>query len=160
RAINRRRNRVRLCPNEAALCAFVILKGVSDMKKLMLSLAALMMMGVGFAAYSMQATTASAPQSATDLQEKIRMLSSANPVERASAACQIGEMGKQATAAIPHLVALLGDDTPVNARLDCSQHNNMMGKHNYVEHTTPAQHAAAALAAMGSAAVEPLIGVL
>ena len=107
------------------------------MRKLMLSLAALMMLGVGFAAYSMQATTASASQSSADLQEKIRLLSSANPVERASAACQIGEMGKQATAAIPHLIALLGDDTPVNARLDCSQRNK---KTDVAEHPKVFRH--------------------
>jgi hypothetical protein len=100
----------------------------------MLTLVALMILGSGLAAYSMQAVAAgaNAQQASADLQQKIRLLSSANAIERATAACQIAEMGKQATAAIPHLISLLGDDTAINGRLDCGRNKEWMGKHHFV----------------------------
>ena len=90
------------------------------MRKAILAVIALMMISIGFATYSRQAAAAGAQQVGGDLQEKIRRLGSADPIERAAAACQIGAMGKQAAvAAMPNLLALLGDDTPVSGRLDC-----------------------------------------
>src|ERR1051325_4657697 len=137
-------------------------EGAFDMRKLPLALIALLTLGIGFATYSMQAaaTSANAQQASGDLSQKIRLLSSANPIERATAACQIREMGKQATAAIPHLIALLGDDTPINVALDCGERHRWMNKENSNNHTTPGREAGAALAVMGAPAVEPLIGAL
>src|SRR5215212_4799929 len=92
-----------------------------------------------------------------DLRDKINALSSANPLERASAACTIGQMGPRAAAAIPYLIQMLGDDTPITTAFDCGERESWRG--NNVA-TSLGKVAAEALAAIGEASVEPLIGAL
>src|SRR5215216_124567 len=77
-----------------------------------------------------------------DLRDKINLLSSQNPLERASAACAIGEMRASAAAAIPYLIQLLGDDTPINTAFDCGERDSWRRKHNYIEETSPGKKAA------------------
>src|SRR6185503_6545146 len=62
------------------------------------------------------------------LTEKIRALGSTNPIERASAACQIGEMGRRAAQAIPHLIRMLADDTPISTAIYCGERSTWRGK--------------------------------
>src|SRR5437667_4183636 len=97
---------------------------------------------------------------AADLTEKIRALSSSNPIERASAACQIGEMGKLAAQAIPRLIQMLADDTQISAAIYCGERSTWRGKHSIEEPTTPGRVAAQSLAAIGEQSVEPLISVV
>src|SRR5437763_14726522 len=104
-AIKERRDRASLlCRCDAARC-FHSSTGAFDMRKLLLTLVALMILGSGLAAYSMQAVAAraNAHQASADLQPKIRLLSSANALQRATTACQTAERGKQATPALPQL---------------------------------------------------------
>src|SRR5262245_34103632 len=91
--------------------------------------------------------TSSSP---ADLSEKLRLLSSPDPVERATAACQIGAMGKSAAQAIPHLIQMLGDDTKITGGIFCN--GNGKGRHFGGEEdaTTPGKVAAGALAAIGA----------
>src|ERR1041385_4526189 len=56
-----------------------------------------------------------------DLSEKIRLLSSSNPVERATAACQLAAMGKRAAQAIPQLIQMLSDDTKLSGPIYCNE---------------------------------------
>jgi hypothetical protein len=93
-----------------------------------------------------------------DLTEKIRALSSSNPIERASAACQIAEMGKRAAPAIEHLIQMLADDTQINADIYCGERSTWRGKH--YEPTTPGRVAAQSLAAIGEQSVGPLTSVV
>lgn len=97
--------------------------------------------------------------SQASLADKIRALGSQNAVERASAACQLGEMGKRASQAIPMLIQLLGDDTQISTPIDCGERNKGRGKLSD-DATTPGEAAAAALAAIGEQSVEPLIAVI
>src|SRR5258708_20779132 len=64
--------------------------------------------------------TASAGAQDSELRERISALSSSNPIERASAACCLGEMREGAVAAIPYLMHVLGDDAVIT-RLACGQ---------------------------------------
>jgi HEAT repeat protein len=95
-----------------------------------------------------------------DLAVKIHALSSPNPIERASAACQIGEMGRRAAQAIPNLIQILADDTPINADINCGERSTWRGKHSIDEPTTLGRIAAHALASIGEQSVEPLISVM
>ena len=101
-----------------------------------------------------------AGQAPADVQEKIKALASANPSERVAAACVLAEMEERATAAIPALIGLLGDDTKVDS--DACWHKGW--RHDKVEgindKTSPGEQAAHALARIGRASVEPLIAVL
>ena len=92
------------------------------------------------------------------LTDKIRALGSTNPIERASAACQIGEMGKSAAAAIPALIQMLADDTQINDAIDCG--DTWRGKHGLQESTTVGRIAAQSLAAIGEQSVAPLLAVV
>ena len=94
------------------------------------------------------------------LTDKIRALGSTNPIERASAACQIGEMGKSAAAAIPALIQMLADDTQISDAIDCGERNSWRGKNGLHESTTPGRIAAQSLAAIGEQSVEPLLAVV
>jgi HEAT repeat protein len=96
----------------------------------------------------------------SDLKQKIARLSSPDPLERASAACQIGEMGKQAAAAVPYLIQLLGDDTKISGVLDCGEKNNSRWRNNNFSQTSVGSMAAGALVAIGEPSVEPLIEAL
>jgi HEAT repeat protein len=96
----------------------------------------------------------------SDLKQKIARLSSPDPLERASAACQIGMMGKQAAPAVPYLIQLLGDDMKISGVLDCRGNNDWRHKGKIIDETTVGQKAAAALIQIGEASVEPLIEAL
>src|SRR4051794_33607939 len=93
------------------------------MKKLILIAIALMICGVGIARFSAQAgtsiiySTQDATQAPAELRDRINQLSSPNAIERATAACQIANMAKRATAAIPQLIQLLGDSMPINTEI-------------------------------------------
>ena len=91
-----------------------------------------------------------------DVRNKMNALNSPDPVERASAACALGEMGTRAIPAIPFLIKTLGDDTPV-AQTKCG---NRFSSRNRSEKTSPGERAAQALAFIGKPAVESLITVL
>ena len=120
--------------------------------------------GAESAAAASTTTTTSAPQQTAldipaDVAEKIKLLESADATERASAACALGEMDPRAGAAIPSLIKLLGDGTPIQ-RVYCGDGRAWKGKLSELEKSTPGEQAAGALAMMGEPAVGPLIGVL
>src|SRR5215470_18712916 len=93
---------------------FHFFAGSFPMKRPMLFATALVFFCLFASLYSTQArstigttilnTSQETTSQPADLSEKIRLLSSANPVERAKAACQIGAMGKRAEQAIPGLI--------------------------------------------------------
>ena len=66
-----------------------------------------------------------------EVKAKIEKLGSASPVERAEAACQLGEL--RATSAISALIKLLGDDAEVQQPV-CGE------KHKWVMIRFPRQH--------------------
>jgi HEAT repeat protein len=96
----------------------------------------------------------SAIEPSSDIKANIQKLSSANARERAEAACKLGKA--RAEAAIPGLIQLLSDDTPVEQPI-CEEKGNWRGKGN---NTTPGEMAAVALSQIGTEAVEPLIAAL
>jgi HEAT repeat protein len=93
-----------------------------------------------------------------EVREKIRLLESANPVERAQAACTLGLMKERAVPAIPALIKLLSDDTPVQ-RVSCSEGNWRSGS-NELDKSSPGEQAAGALVFIGEPAVAPLVAVV
>ena len=95
------------------------------------------------------------PEVSPDIKAKIEKLTSTNAVERAEAACRLGEL--KATAAIPALVKLLSDDTEVQQPV-CGERNKWAD--DKFSKTTPGEMAAVALSRMGKVAVEPLIAAL
>jgi HEAT repeat protein len=92
-----------------------------------------------------------------DVKEKIKLLESPDANERATAACILGE--RRATAAIPALVKLLGDDTPTQ-RVQCGEGRARHGGMRELERSSPGKQAAEALAMIGTLAVEPLLAVV
>ena len=95
-----------------------------------------------------------------DVRDKMNALNSSDPVERASAACALGEMGARAVPAIPFLIKTLGDDTPV-PQVKCWENGGSRKlDFNKSAKTSPGERAAHALAVIGRPAVEPLIAVL
>ncbi|HEV8482225.1 MAG TPA: HEAT repeat domain-containing protein [Blastocatellia bacterium] len=94
-----------------------------------------------------------------DLTEKIRALDSADPRVRAAAACALRSAGKSAAAAIPALVKMLADDTPVGS-IDCEREGSWRRGDGNVEDNSPGKQAALALAEIGDEAIEPLINNL
>ena len=97
----------------------------------------------------------SSVEPSSDVKANIQKLSSANAQERAEAACKLGKA--RAEAAIPALIQLLSDDTPVEQPV-CDEQGNWRGKS--LEKTTPGEIAAVALSQIGREAVEPLIAAL
>ena len=93
-------------------------------------------------------------ESSPSVKANIQKLSSADARERIEAACALGKA--RAAAAIPDLIKLLSDDTPV-AQPVCDQ-KGVWGKGD--NKTTPGEMAAVALSQIGHEAVEPLIGAL
>src|SRR5262245_40582244 len=103
------------------------------MKRPMLFATALVFFCLFAALYSTQArstigttilnTSQETTSQPADLSEKMQLLRSANPVERAKAACQIGAMGKRAEQAIPSLIQMLGDDAQINGEVYCDDQN-------------------------------------
>lgn len=89
--------------------------------------------------------------------EIARGLKSANPNERAAAACAAGKAG--AAAAIPSLISMLGDDADIKP-LRCWQTGSWSPALETFKSPSPGEEAAIALAAIGKAAVGPLVAVL
>lgn len=89
--------------------------------------------------------------------EEVQALSAADPEARAAAACALGR--RRAVEAIPALVALLGDESPVRP-LRCWASGNWNPALESFKQPSPGEQAAIALAAMGRPAVEPLIEAL
>ena len=87
-------------------------------------------------------------------------LASADPSTRARAACELRVLGSQAAAAMPRLVALLEDGSPVDAAV-CAErtwgHGRFRGAQ---ESTTPGEQAASALVAIGTPAYDSLTKAL
>ena len=95
-----------------------------------------------------------------EVREKIRALGSANPEERAGAACELGLMRGRAVAAIPSLIKLLGDETVIK-RVFCNDGGGRRSMGLGVdEKSSPGEQAAGALASIGEPAVLPLIDVV
>jgi len=87
-------------------------------------------------------------------------LASADPSTRTRAACELRELGSQAAAAMPRLVALLEDGSPVDAAI-CGERTWGDGRFRGAqETTTPGEQAASALVAIGTPAFEPLTRAL
>src|SRR6185369_11864813 len=124
--------------------------------------AATIFCGVGCAFYGVGAlNTNSLAQQQTaneispDTKANIQKLASADPRERTEAACRMGKA--RAVAAIPGLIQLLSDDTPVELPV-CEEKGNWRGRG--MDKTTPGERAAVALSQIGREAVDPLIGAL
>jgi len=82
------------------------------------------------------------------LRKQIEGLYSPNPVNRVNAAFQIGKMAEKGVPAIPFLIAMLGDSTPLELCVINA------------EPTSPGREAAATLVKIGIPSVEPLVGAL
>ena len=97
---------------------------------------------------------------APNLSKQIRRLQ-AGPVERAYGAYELGNMGEQAAAAVPYLVAILDDD----ARLQETERGTLrVGDKEYphfrMDKTSPGQVAAMALARIGESGLTALRSAL
>src|SRR5262245_56640598 len=84
-------------------------------------------------------------------------LRSLDPTERAAAACALGRFG--AVSAIPALINLLGDDTPIRP-IKCWDSGDWSPARHTFKQDTPGEQAAIALASLSQPAVEPLIAAL
>jgi HEAT repeat protein len=130
--------------------------------RILLIAAATILCGVGCTFYGVQALSTNSPvqqQTANDISSdtraNIQKLSSANARERSEAACRLGKA--RAAAAIPALIQLLSDDTPVEQPV-CDEKGNWRGRE--MNKTTPGEIAAVALSQIGREAVEPLTAAL
>ena len=89
-----------------------------------------------------------------ELREQIIRLHSRDPKQRAAAASHLGKMAMGAAPAVPYLVRLLRDDTPV-------QVSHYLGGGYYSStDTTPAEEASRALAEIGGGATDALVFAL
>lgn len=86
-----------------------------------------------------------------ELREQIIRLHHPEAAERAAAATQLAKMGRGATPAVPYLIRLLGDDTPVQLS------RYLGGGFHSSSETTPADEASRALAKIGDPAANALI---
>src|SRR4051794_23650435 len=97
-----------------------------------------------------------------DARTKAAGLTSPDPATRTRAACDLRELGSDAAPAIPQLVVLLADGSPVD-RTVCGERTWGLGRHmkdNLVEMTSPGEQAASALVAIGNPAYDPLTRAL
>ena len=95
-----------------------------------------------------------------DLRTATTALNSADPASRTRAACDLRELGESARDAIPQLVNLLADGSPVDPAV-CHERTWRWGRHQgQQDMTSPGEQAASALVAIGSAAYEPLTKAL
>ena len=136
------------------------------MKLLFVAISAVLSLSMGGGTYSpfdltlISSTTQSQSTQQTaevspDVNAKIAKLSSPSAVERAQAACQLGEL--KAASAIPALIRLLGDDAEIRQPV-CGERKQWDDSESFK--TTPGENAAVALSRMGRQAVEPLIAAL
>jgi HEAT repeat protein len=87
-------------------------------------------------------------------------LASPDPSVRTRAACELREFGSQAVPAMPRLVALLEDGSPVDAAV-CGERTWGNGRFRGAqESTTPGEQAASALVAIGTPAYDALTKAL
>jgi HEAT repeat protein len=96
-------------------------------------------------------------QSGGDSSMSMNALRSSNATERALAACALGRLG--AVEAIPALIGLLGDDTPIQ-QIKCWDSGDWSPARHTFKQSSPGEQAAIALAALSQPAVEPLIAAL
>lgn len=87
-------------------------------------------------------------------------LASADPETRARAACELREFGGQAASAIPRLVALLQDGSPIDAAVCGERTWGNARSRGARRMTTPGEQAASALVAIGTPAFNPLVKAL
>jgi HEAT repeat protein len=87
--------------------------------------------------------------------ELTTQLSSADAATRARAACGLREIGSEAVTALNELVAMLGDDAPVQHSV-CGRR----WRHGPEWLTTPGEQAARALAKIGNPSMDPLLRTL
>jgi HEAT repeat protein len=89
-------------------------------------------------------------------------LSSSDPSVRTKAACDLRDLGKDAAPALPQLVALLADGSPVDPGV-CGEHTWRSGRSHSIQGadlTSPGEQAASTLVAIGTPAYEPLTRAL
>jgi HEAT repeat protein len=96
-------------------------------------------------------------QSGGDSSMRMMALRSLDPTERAVAACALGKLG--AVNAIPALISLLGDDTPIHP-IKCWDGGDWSPARHTFKQASPGEQAAIALAALSQPAVDPLIAAL
>jgi HEAT repeat protein/beta-lactamase regulating signal transducer with metallopeptidase domain len=96
-------------------------------------------------------------QSGGNSSMSMNALRSIDPRERAVAACDLGRLG--AVDAIPALISLLGDDTPIQP-IKCWDGGDWSPARHTFKQASPGEQAAIALAALSQPAVEPLIAAL
>lgn len=99
------------------------------------------------------------------LRDKLAQLSSPDAVTRAAAACAIGRQGASAAEAIPALVALLEDGTPIDPRQSCGNQPPFEGEawepsFYQLKEPSPGEAATLALVSINGPAVRPLTDVL
>lgn len=97
----------------------------------------------------------------TDIREQMVALASSDPVARASAACALGRMRGRAVAAIPKLVALLGDGAAIRPEQSCGheepfEDEQWQPRYPDVYEPSPGEAATQALLAIGEPAVAAL----
>src|SRR5262245_57599365 len=96
-------------------------------------------------------------QSGGDSSMNMNALHSSDATERAVAACSLGRLG--AVSAIPALINLLGDDTPVEP-IKCWDSGDWSPARHTFKQASPGEQAAIALASLSQPAVEPLTAAL
>lgn len=96
-----------------------------------------------------------------DFGQLVKNLQATDPLTRAGAAFQLGLRGREAEAAIPQLIKLLGDDNPVDPRkMETWRWHFHWRGHKGPQPTSPGFQAAYALGNIGKAAVKPLLAEL
>ena len=94
-------------------------------------------------------------QRAADVGDLVTKLRSGDPRERVAAACQLQQLGSEARSAIPALVEQLADGSPVDP-MACGRDRYYWSKDTERE-LTPGEEAAAALVAIGTESLPPLV---
>jgi HEAT repeat protein len=99
------------------------------------------------------------------VQKEIAALSAPDPRVRATAACALGRMQHKAGEAIPHLLRLLSDGTPIRPEESCGNQEPFEDEawapeYKEVYEPSPGEAATLALMAIGDAALKPLQVVL
>ena len=111
--------------------------------------------GYGNAALAGADVVLASYQRATDVGDLVTRLRSGDPRERVAAACELQQLGSAARTAIPALVDRLADGSPVDP-MACGKDRYFWSKDTERE-LTPGEEAAAALVAIGTESLPPLI---
>jgi HEAT repeat protein len=134
------------------------MKRVGTLLTLWLVIGAVGLSTMGFARQNGAQENAAADTSG-DLSKEIAALHSADPVQRASAACSLRKMRERAVPAITSLVSILGDETSIG-EFTCEQAGRSNPAFARPKTTSPGREAAKALAVIGKPSVDPVIGAL